>query len=237
MDYQHPNEVYRQYLPAPWRQFKEGFFWGFFPLSFSIENTGFINSYQPLTSRKNFTHGQQNLQTGFAQYPGSTQHSFRQVCPSTAGSPGDRELHSFHQALRNLPGFHCQCREQCHCCVRLHNVAISSKVHQYYPEQHSHSLSTPSSFWDIELDGLSGSSGWNKWSLWDHWGTGTVNSAVLFISLHQMMDTASSHFGDCGERFQFKFVFSLAPYESWAHTLLCVSLNYFWTLLAYVFPE
>lgn len=62
------------------------------------------------------------------------------------------------------------------------------------------------------------------------------NSAVFFISLYQMMDTASSHFGDHREKFQFQFVFSLAPYESKAHTLLCVSLRYFWTLLAYVFP-
>lgn len=152
-------------------------FWGFLPLSFSIENTGFINSYQPFTSRKNFAHGQQNLQTEFAQCPGSTQHSCRQVCPSTAGSSGDRELHSFHQALRNLPGFHCQCREQCHCCVRLHNVAISSKVHQYYPEQHSHSLSTPSSFWDIELDGVvpvGGTSG--------HWETTGVQELWILQS-------------------------------------------------------
>lgn len=79
---------------------------------------------------------------------------FQTGVPQHCCSPGERELHSFHQALRNLPGFHCQCREQCHCCVRLHNVAISSKVHQYYPEQHSHSLSTPSPFWDIELDGV-----------------------------------------------------------------------------------
>lgn len=97
-------------------------------------------------------------------------------------------------------------------------VAISSKQHQYFPEvqNSTHSLSTPFSFWGVKLDGvvpMGGASGhWDTTVEQDLWG---LQSSV---SLYQMMDADSSHFGDHRESFWFKFVFSLAPYESRAHT-------------------